>query len=87
MSDATSFLRNASAVQPLLIVLEDLHWSDRGTLDLLVYLARVPGVLPAVSSVGRAPSTLRQFAKWLPRLGSRRSSSSSILKAPYGWRH
>lgn len=35
-----SFLRNASLVQPLLIVLEDLHWADRGTLDLLVHLAR-----------------------------------------------
>ena len=30
----TNFLRNASAVKPLCIVLEDLHWSDRGTLDL-----------------------------------------------------
>src|SRR5581483_4967452 len=34
------FLRNASAVQPLLVILEDLHWADRGTLDLLVFLAR-----------------------------------------------
>src|SRR5262249_22981332 len=32
--------RNASGVQPLLVILEDLHWADRGTLDYLVYLAR-----------------------------------------------
>jgi tetratricopeptide (TPR) repeat protein len=36
----TGFLRNAAAVQPLAIVLEDLHDADRGTLDLLVHLAR-----------------------------------------------
>jgi len=35
----TAFLRNAAAVQPLVIVLEDLHDADRGTLDLLVHLA------------------------------------------------
>jgi hypothetical protein len=34
------FLRNASQVQPLLVILEDLHWADRATLDLLVYLSR-----------------------------------------------
>jgi len=36
----TGFLRNASSVQPLLLVLEDLHDADRGTLDLLVHLSR-----------------------------------------------
>jgi tetratricopeptide (TPR) repeat protein len=36
----TGFLKNASAVQPLLIVLEDLHDADRGTLDLLLHLSR-----------------------------------------------
>ena len=36
----TGFLRNASPVQPLLLVLEDLHYADRGTLDLLLHLAR-----------------------------------------------
>ncbi len=34
------FLRNAAAARPLAIVLEDLHWADRGTLDLLVHLSR-----------------------------------------------
>jgi hypothetical protein len=37
---ATDLLRNASAQQPLLAVFEDLHDADRGTLDLLLYLAR-----------------------------------------------
>ena len=36
----TGFLRNASSVQPLVIVLEDLHDADRGTLDLLLHLSR-----------------------------------------------
>jgi class 3 adenylate cyclase len=34
------FFRNASSVQPLVLVLEDLHWADRGTLDLLQHVAR-----------------------------------------------
>jgi predicted ATPase len=37
---ATDLLHRAAARQPLLVVLEDLHDADRGTLDLLLYLAR-----------------------------------------------
>ena len=40
LQSISTFLRNASNVQPLLIVLEDLHWADRGTLDLLAHIAR-----------------------------------------------
>jgi tetratricopeptide (TPR) repeat protein len=40
LQSVTTFLRNAAAVQPLVIVLEDLHWADRGTLDLLQHVAR-----------------------------------------------
>jgi class 3 adenylate cyclase len=35
-----SFLTNASKTNPLVIVLDDLHWADRPTLMLLEHLAR-----------------------------------------------
>jgi DNA-binding NarL/FixJ family response regulator len=40
LSGVLGCLRNIGATHPLLVVLEDLHDADRGTLDLLVYLAR-----------------------------------------------
>ncbi len=40
MQAVTTFLRNAADVQPIAIVLEDLHDADKGTLDLLNHLAR-----------------------------------------------
>ena len=40
MHAVTTFLRNAATVQPLLIVLEDLHDADRGTLDMLTHVSR-----------------------------------------------
>jgi predicted ATPase/DNA-binding winged helix-turn-helix (wHTH) protein len=33
-------LEAVTAVQPLVLVLEDLHWSDHATLDLIAWLAR-----------------------------------------------
>jgi predicted ATPase len=39
-SAVSELLQHASQGQPLLLVLEDLHWADRGTLDLLLHLGR-----------------------------------------------
>ena len=36
----TTFLRNAGRTQPLMIVLDDLHWADRSSLLLLLFVAR-----------------------------------------------
>jgi len=40
MQAVTGFLSNAGKVQPLLIVLEDLHDADKGTLEMLTYITR-----------------------------------------------
>jgi len=39
----TTFLKNASQSQPLMLVLDDLHWADRSSLLLLESLARELG--------------------------------------------
>jgi tetratricopeptide (TPR) repeat protein len=36
----TGFLSHAASVQPLLVVLEDLHDADKGTLDMLTHVSR-----------------------------------------------
>ena len=36
----TTFLKNAAQFQPIMLVLEDLHWADRSSLLLLEFLAR-----------------------------------------------
>jgi predicted ATPase len=36
----TTFLKNASKLQPLVVVLDDLHWADKPSLLLLQFLAR-----------------------------------------------
>jgi serine/threonine protein kinase/tetratricopeptide (TPR) repeat protein len=36
----SDFLRNAATVQPLLVILEDLHDADKGTLEMLTHVAR-----------------------------------------------
>ena len=35
-----TFLKNASGIQPLVVMLEDLHWSDKPSLVLLEFVAR-----------------------------------------------
>ncbi len=39
-AEVSDFLRSAAAKRPLLLVLDDLHWSDQATLDFFRMLAR-----------------------------------------------
>ena len=38
-----TFFVNAAKASPLVLVLDDLHWADRATLQLLAHLARELG--------------------------------------------
>jgi tetratricopeptide (TPR) repeat protein len=40
MQAVTSFLKNAASVKPILVILEDLHDADKGTLEMLSYISR-----------------------------------------------
>ena len=40
MQAVTGFLTHAASVQPLLVVLEDLHDADKGTIDMLTHVSR-----------------------------------------------
>ena len=40
LQTVSDFLSNAAAVQPMMVVLEDLHDADKGTLDMLIHVAR-----------------------------------------------
>jgi tetratricopeptide (TPR) repeat protein len=40
LQGVSEFLTNATAVQPMLVVLEDLHDADKGTLEMLTHVSR-----------------------------------------------
>jgi tetratricopeptide (TPR) repeat protein len=40
MQAVTEFLTSAASVQPLFVLLEDLHDADKGTLDMLIHVSR-----------------------------------------------
>jgi DNA-binding CsgD family transcriptional regulator len=40
LQTVATVIRNIGDKRPLVLVLEDIHWADQGTLDLLIYLSR-----------------------------------------------
>ena len=43
LDSITAFLKSASQKQPLVLVLDDLHWADQPSLLLLQFVARELG--------------------------------------------
>ena len=66
---------DVAARAPLLLILEDVHWADRSTLDLAGFLARA--VRGRARRAGRAPTAPTRCARrpalrgWLAELGPR----------------
>jgi predicted ATPase len=79
--ETLALLFDRAAAAPLLLVLEDLHWADTSTLDLLVFLAHHLGdrrVLLLATYREDEPSSavrVRRLAE-----GARRSGSALMLE-------
>src|SRR5262249_31412462 len=76
----TGWLLDRAAAAPLVLVLEDLHWADDPTLELLRYLARNAGgsrLLIVASHRGESEVT-ESFAAWL-QASARREWSERLL--------
>lgn len=55
--------------QPVLVLIEDLHWSDEGSLDFLLYLLRRPQAQPVLLlGTYRNDEVGPQLSRWLAHL-------------------
>lgn len=53
-------LVNLSRRSPVLLIIDDAHWSDEGSLRFLLYLAGRPDELPIALAVAARPATLNE---------------------------
>lgn len=85
--EMTDFLAVLSTIRPLILVLEDLHWADASSVDLLAYLARRIGEMRLLvlatyrrSDVEVARHPLRQILRGFSASGS---ISAEISPQPF----
>jgi predicted ATPase len=79
--EALALLTERAAARPVLLVLEDLHWADTSTLDLVVFLAHnLDGRRVLLLAIYRADEL--SSAERVRRLagGVRRSGSAHLLE-------
>lgn len=79
--DLTSAILALAAVQPLLVVVEDVHWSDEATLDFLLHLSRRIASEPlAVLLTFRSDEVSPRLARLLADLDRGRVASDVSLR-------
>ena len=72
-----------AAQQPTLIVLEDLHWSDENSLDLVHDLARrAPAIVTSAPSRPKATATARPMPLSAPVMRANLSQSLPLPRRP-----
>ncbi|HSB38436.1 MAG TPA: AAA family ATPase, partial [Gaiellaceae bacterium] len=91
VATAQRALAHAAAEQPVLLLLEDLHWAEPALLDLLELLCEQPGETPILILCLARPELLEQHREWsnrdslclgpLPR-GDARSLLRALADAP-----
>jgi predicted ATPase/DNA-binding CsgD family transcriptional regulator len=73
------FLTLQATHKPLLLVVEDLQWSDDSSLEFLLYLARRCASLPIVLLLTYRNDELRPGLSWLAQLDRERLAHEMIL--------
>ncbi len=64
----SSMLQKLAAGRPLALHLEDCHWADRSTLDLLTHLANTPTTVPLVATWRTGdPEVHTDHSAWLSK--------------------
>lgn len=61
-------IASIAARQPVILLLEDLHWADEASLDLLAYLMREVRALPVLLVSVARPDLLERLPDWWQRL-------------------
>ena len=80
-----SLLELLADERPLVVVLDDLHWSDEASIELLAGLLQRPPEAPVLLAIafraGRAPARLSPRSRFRPFAGSG-SRSSTMIRRP-----
>lgn len=71
---------NAESGAPIVLLLDDLHWADDGTLDFLSYLVGVNRDTPLLVLASARPQLLERRANWIDES----ASTTRIELAPLG---
>ena len=68
-ASVTSILAALATTRPVALLIEDCHWADRSTLDLLSHLASAPPPVPLVLTWRSAdPDVSSGHTEWLSRM-------------------
>jgi predicted ATPase len=79
-TDLTRFFLNLAEVRPLLLVVEDIHWSDDISLEFLLYLARHCAGKPLlVLLTYRSDEISPGLSHWLAQVDRERLAQEIVL--------